>query len=171
MFESTISHIEKCAVVPVIALERVEDALPLADALVAGGLPLAEVTFRTAAAEASIKAMSKRSDILVGAGTVLNPDTVKRAVDAGARPVADARWFLDEMPYGGGHGPGPAPDWAPRPGTHVFELRDARGAVLDRARVIVRSGRFAVGPAGPGSGAAQAGGQAIGNHSDAQGKH
>ena len=85
MFESTIAQIGKCAVVPVIALDRVEDALPLADALVAGGLPLAEVTFRTAAAEASIKAMSARTDILVGAGTVLNPDTVKRAVDAGAK--------------------------------------------------------------------------------------
>lgn len=85
MFESTIAQIGKCAVVPVIALDRVEDALPLADALVAGGLPLAEVTFRTSAAEASIKAMSARSDILVGAGTVLNPDTAKRAVDAGAK--------------------------------------------------------------------------------------
>jgi 2-dehydro-3-deoxyphosphogluconate aldolase/(4S)-4-hydroxy-2-oxoglutarate aldolase len=85
MFESTIAQIGKSAVVPVIALDRVEDALPLADALVAGGLPLAEVTFRTAAAEASIKAMSRRGDLLVGAGTVLNPDTVKRAVDAGAK--------------------------------------------------------------------------------------
>lgn len=85
MFESIINQIEKCAIVPVIALDRVDDALPLADALIAGGLPLAEVTFRTSAAEASIKAMSARPDLLVGAGTVLNPDTVKRAVDAGAK--------------------------------------------------------------------------------------
>ena len=85
MFESTIQQIEKCALVPVIALDREADALPLADALVAGGLPIAEVTFRTAAAEASIRAMSKRGDILVGAGTVLDVDTVKRAVDAGAK--------------------------------------------------------------------------------------
>jgi 2-dehydro-3-deoxyphosphogluconate aldolase/(4S)-4-hydroxy-2-oxoglutarate aldolase len=84
MFESTIQQIEKCAVVPVIALDRESDALPLADALVAGGLPIAEITFRTAAAEASIRAMAKRGDVLVGAGTVLNVDTVKRAVDAGA---------------------------------------------------------------------------------------
>ncbi len=83
-----------------------------------------------------------------------------RAVDAGARPAAGARWFLDGEPYGRE----PAPDWAPRPGTHVFELRDARGAVLDRARVIVRGGRFAIG-AGP------AGGPDAGNHPDAQGKH
>jgi 2-dehydro-3-deoxyphosphogluconate aldolase / (4S)-4-hydroxy-2-oxoglutarate aldolase len=84
MFESTIQQIEKCAVVPVIALERDTDAIPLADALVAGGLPIAEVTFRTVAAEASIRAMSRRGGLLVGAGTVLNVDTVKRAVEAGA---------------------------------------------------------------------------------------
>jgi 2-dehydro-3-deoxyphosphogluconate aldolase / (4S)-4-hydroxy-2-oxoglutarate aldolase len=71
--------------IPVIALDRVEDAGPLADALIAGGLPVAEVTFRTAAAEASIREMGKRKEMLVGAGTVLNVDTVKRAVDAGAK--------------------------------------------------------------------------------------
>ncbi len=70
--------------IPVIAIERAEHAGPLADALIAGGLPVAEVTFRTAAAEASIREMSKRSTMLVGAGTVLDVDTVKRAVDAGA---------------------------------------------------------------------------------------
>jgi 2-dehydro-3-deoxyphosphogluconate aldolase/(4S)-4-hydroxy-2-oxoglutarate aldolase len=71
--------------IPVIALDRAEDAGPLSDALVTGGLPVAEVTFRTAAAEASIKEMSKRGNMLVGAGTVLDIDTVKRAVDAGAK--------------------------------------------------------------------------------------
>jgi 2-dehydro-3-deoxyphosphogluconate aldolase/(4S)-4-hydroxy-2-oxoglutarate aldolase len=70
--------------VPVIALDRAEDAGPLADALITGGLPVAEVTFRTAAAESSIREMAKRKEVLVGAGTVLNVDTVKRAVDAGA---------------------------------------------------------------------------------------
>lgn len=71
--------------IPVIALDRAEDSGPLADALTAGGLPVAEVTFRTAAAEAAIREMAKRSEMLVGAGTVLNVDTVKRAVDAGAK--------------------------------------------------------------------------------------
>jgi 2-dehydro-3-deoxyphosphogluconate aldolase/(4S)-4-hydroxy-2-oxoglutarate aldolase len=71
--------------IPVIALDRVEDAGPLGDALAAGGLPVAEVTFRTGAAEASIRDMSKIPGMLVGAGTVLNVDTVKRAVDAGAK--------------------------------------------------------------------------------------
>ncbi len=71
--------------VPVIALDDAADAGPLADALLAGGLPTAEVTFRTAAAEASIREMGRRADMLVGAGTVLDVDTVKRAVDAGAK--------------------------------------------------------------------------------------
>lgn len=102
MFEDITNQIAKCAVVPVIALEKVEDAMPLADALVAGGLPLAEVTFRTAAAEESIKKMSARGDLLVGAGTVLNVDTAKRAVDAGAKFIISpgfnpktVRWCVD----------------------------------------------------------------------------
>jgi 2-dehydro-3-deoxyphosphogluconate aldolase/(4S)-4-hydroxy-2-oxoglutarate aldolase len=70
--------------IPVIAIERAEDAGALADALIAGGLPVAEVTFRTAAAEASIREMAKRPSMLVGAGTVLDVETVKRAVGAGA---------------------------------------------------------------------------------------
>lgn len=70
--------------VPVIAIDSADDALPLAEALAAGGLPVAEITFRTAAAEGSIKAIAKAGKVLVGAGTVLNIDTAKRAIDAGA---------------------------------------------------------------------------------------
>jgi 2-dehydro-3-deoxyphosphogluconate aldolase / (4S)-4-hydroxy-2-oxoglutarate aldolase len=83
--DSILAQIGKLRLVPVIALERAADAAPLADALVAGGLPIAEVTFRTAAAAESISIMSKRGGLLVGAGTVLNVDTVKRAVDCGAK--------------------------------------------------------------------------------------
>ena len=81
----TLDRIAAGRLVPVIALDDAADAGPLADALLAGGLPTAEVTFRTAAAEASIREMGRRPDMLVGAGTVLDVDTVKRAVDAGAR--------------------------------------------------------------------------------------
>lgn len=69
---------------PVVIIERVEDAWPLAQALKAGGLPCAEVTFRTAAAEAAIKAIAKDKDICLGAGTILQPDQVDRALEAGA---------------------------------------------------------------------------------------
>ena len=76
----------KYRIIPVIKIENSKDALPLADALLAGGLPLAEVTFRTDAAENAIKTISEnRPEILVGAGTVLSVENVKKAVDAGAK--------------------------------------------------------------------------------------
>lgn len=71
--------------IPVVVIHDAARAEGLAQALVTGGLPVAEVTFRTAAAEASIRVMAAHSDLLVGAGTVVNPDQVDRAVDAGAR--------------------------------------------------------------------------------------
>src|SRR5688572_30714756 len=83
--QDVLKRIGELKIVPVIAIDDAADAEPLGAALAAGGLPVAEVTFRTSAAEAAIRAMSKRGDLLVGAGTVLNVDTVKRAVDAGAR--------------------------------------------------------------------------------------
>lgn len=82
-----ITQLAQHKVIPVIAIEHADDALPLADALIAGGLPVAEITFRTAAAESAIRAMAKYPSLLLGAGTVLNVDTVKRAVDAGAKYV------------------------------------------------------------------------------------
>ena len=74
-------------IVPVVVLDDAADADALAGALVAGGLPVAEVTFRTAAAADSIRAMAARGDILVGAGTVLTVAQVDQAVAAGARFV------------------------------------------------------------------------------------
>lgn len=79
-----IQRLGQLKIIPVIALEDAGDAAALADALIEGGLPCAEVTFRTAAAAESIRIMAKKSELLVGAGTVLNIDNVKRAVDAGA---------------------------------------------------------------------------------------
>lgn len=70
--------------IPVVVADDSESADALAEALVAGGLPVAEVTFRTAAARDVIEAMAARGDVLVGAGTVLSPDQVDMAVDAGA---------------------------------------------------------------------------------------
>jgi 2-dehydro-3-deoxyphosphogluconate aldolase/(4S)-4-hydroxy-2-oxoglutarate aldolase len=73
-------------VVPVFAIESVEAALPLADALLDGGLPVAEVTFRTvAAAEIIAQLARRRPALLVGAGTVLSEENVKVAKTAGAR--------------------------------------------------------------------------------------
>lgn len=84
---SILTELEQHIIIPVVVLNDAADAAPLGDALVAGGLPVAEVTFRTAAAAESIKTMSERGDILVGAGTVLTPEQVDQAVDAGARYI------------------------------------------------------------------------------------
>jgi 2-dehydro-3-deoxyphosphogluconate aldolase / (4S)-4-hydroxy-2-oxoglutarate aldolase len=83
----TLDQLAAARLVPVVVLDDAADAAPLAAALVAGGLPVAEVTFRTAAAADSIRAMSERGDMLVGAGTVLTPAQVDQAVAAGASYV------------------------------------------------------------------------------------
>ena len=76
----------KIGIVPVVVLDDAKDAVPLAKALTEGGLPCAEVTFRTAAAADVIKNMvDAYPDILVGAGTVLTTEQVDRAVEAGAK--------------------------------------------------------------------------------------
>ncbi len=81
-----LEKISKLGIVPVIALSSAEDAAPLAKALCDGGLPCAEVTFRTDAAEESIRIMAKEfPNMLVGAGTVLTTEQVDRAVAAGAK--------------------------------------------------------------------------------------
>lgn len=73
-------------VVPVIAIDDAAAAMPLADALIAGGLPVAEITFRTAAARDAIAAIAAhRPQIIVGAGTVLDEAQVDASVAAGAR--------------------------------------------------------------------------------------
>ena len=81
-----LEKIQEIGIVPVVVLEDAKDAAPLAQALMDGGLPCAEVTFRTDAAEESIRIMSEQfPDMLVGAGTVLTTDQVDRAVAAGAK--------------------------------------------------------------------------------------
>ena len=74
-------------IVPVVVVHDLEAALPLARALSEGGLPVAEVTFRTEAAVGAIRRIAAETDLLVGAGTVVGPDQVDQAVDAGARFV------------------------------------------------------------------------------------
>lgn len=86
--EGFYQQVEQMGVVPVVVLDRVADALPVAEALVAGGLTSAEVTFRTPVAADAIHQMATQCpDIFVGAGTVLNVRQARQAVDAGARFV------------------------------------------------------------------------------------
>ena len=80
-----LKQIEETGIVPVVVLNDAKDAEPLAQALCDGGLPCAEVTFRTDAAEESIGIMTEKfPDMLIGAGTVLTTEQVDRAVAAGA---------------------------------------------------------------------------------------
>ncbi|MGC4789778.1 bifunctional 4-hydroxy-2-oxoglutarate aldolase/2-dehydro-3-deoxy-phosphogluconate aldolase [Micromonospora sp. DT178] len=84
---AVVAAVGAARILPVVVLDDARDAAPLADALVRGGLRCAEVTFRTDAAAESIRVMSERPDLLVGAGTVLTPAQVDQAVEAGARFV------------------------------------------------------------------------------------
>ena len=85
MFDSFYKKLETLGIVPVVVLEDEAQAVPMADALMAGGMASAEVTFRTAAAAGSIRAMrAAHPDMAVGAGTVLSVEQVNQAVAAGA---------------------------------------------------------------------------------------
>lgn len=79
-------QIESKKLVPVVKLDRAEDTAPLCQALCQGGLPVAEITFRTDAAEEAIRTASREfPEMILGAGTIVNVEQAKRAVDAGAQ--------------------------------------------------------------------------------------
>ena len=82
-----IDRLQSLRLIPVVALDRAEDAEPLADSLSAGGLRCAEITLRTDAALDSIQALAGREDFLLGAGTVHSAEQAKAAVEAGAQFV------------------------------------------------------------------------------------
>lgn len=85
---SVFARLASHAVLPVVALDRVEDALPLGEALAAGGLPCVEVTFRTDAAAGAVERLrTSLPELLVGAGTIRTTDQARRAAEAGAHLV------------------------------------------------------------------------------------
>ena len=96
---SVLEQIGACQLVPVIVLHETAHAAPLAEALLTGGLPCAEVTFRTPAAAESIRIMAQRPDLLVGAGTVLTVEQVKQALDNGARYIVSPGFFPKVVTY------------------------------------------------------------------------
>ena len=92
-----LNRIGELGIVPVIKIEDAAKAQPLAEAMCAGGLPLAEITFRTAAAADSIKAVSEGCpEMLVGAGTVITLEQCKKAVASGAKFIV-APGFDEEV--------------------------------------------------------------------------
>ncbi|MDO4274008.1 MAG: bifunctional 4-hydroxy-2-oxoglutarate aldolase/2-dehydro-3-deoxy-phosphogluconate aldolase [Eubacteriales bacterium] len=98
-----LAEVEAKKIVPVVKLDRVSDAKPLCQALCEGGLPVAEITFRTDAAEESIRIAAKAfPEMMIGAGTIVNTEQAKRAVDAGAKFLVSpglsrsvTEWALD----------------------------------------------------------------------------
>lgn len=83
---SALERLHNAAIVPVVVLDKAEDAVPTAKALLSGGVDVMEITFRTAAAADSIEAVAKECpDMLVGAGTVITLEQCKKAVDLGAK--------------------------------------------------------------------------------------
>ena len=81
-----LNRLRNAGVVPVVVLDRAEDAVPTAKALLAGGIDVMEITFRTAAAPEAIKAVAENCpDMLVGAGTVITLEQCKKAVEQGAK--------------------------------------------------------------------------------------
>ncbi len=92
--------LKKLGVVPVVVINDVKDAIPLAEALIKGGLPCAEVTFRTAAAEEAIRLMSEAyPDMMIGAGTVLTIEQVNRAIQAGAKFIVSPGFDPEIVDY------------------------------------------------------------------------
>ena len=95
-----LQRVEEMGVVPVVVLNDAKDAAPLAKALCEGGLPCAEVTFRTEAAEESIRIMATEfPEMLIGAGTVLTTDQVDRAVAAGAKFIVSPGFDPEIVDY------------------------------------------------------------------------
>ena len=100
MHTEILEQIKKVGIVPVVVLEDAKDAAPLAKALIEGGLPCAEVTFRTACAEECIKIMNEEyPEILLGAGTVLTIDQVDRAVAAGVKFIVSPGFDPEIVDY------------------------------------------------------------------------
>lgn len=100
MMKTIEKQMAEMLVVPVVVLNDAKDAGKLADALVEGGLPCAEVTFRTEAAEESIRIMSEKyPEMLVGAGTVLTKEQVDRAVAAGAKFIVSPGFDPEIVDY------------------------------------------------------------------------
>lgn len=84
--EQKLEQIKKMKIVPVVVLNSIEETLPKMQALIDGGLPCAEITFRTACAEEAIKlTVEKFPEMFVGAGTVINRDQCERAIAAGSK--------------------------------------------------------------------------------------
>ena len=94
---NVLERLENSIIVPVVVLEKAEDAVPTANAMAAGGVDTMEITFRTACAPECIKAVAENCpEVLVGAGTIVNVEQAKLAVEMGAKFIVSPG-FSDEV--------------------------------------------------------------------------
>lgn len=97
--------IQEVPVIPVMVLQRVSDAIPVAEALIAGGISIFEITMRTEAALAAIEQIAKRfPEALTGVGTVLNKGHAKQAIDSGAQFIVSPGFDLETVEFALGAG-------------------------------------------------------------------
>ena len=97
---TVLERLARSIVVPVVVIEDAKDAVPCANAMVAGGIDVMEITLRTAAALDSIKAVAENCpDMLVGVGTVLNLDQCKAAIEAGAKFIVSPGFDAEVVDY------------------------------------------------------------------------
>ena len=97
---TVMERLANSIVVPVVVLEKAEDAVPTARAMLAGGVDTMEITFRTACAPEAIKAVAENCpEVLVGAGTVINLEQCKKAVEMGARFIVSPGFNLEVVQW------------------------------------------------------------------------
>lgn len=97
---TVLERLARAGVVPVVVLDDAKDAVPTAKAMLAGGIDVMEITFRTAAAPDAIRAVAENCpDMLVGAGTVLNVEQCKQAVEMGAQFIVSPGFDADVVRY------------------------------------------------------------------------
>ena len=95
-----LTRLANSIVVPVVVLEKVEDAIPTAKAMAAGGVDVMEITFRTACAPECIKAVAENCpDVLVGAGTIVNLEQCKLAIEMGAKFIVSPGFSEEVVAY------------------------------------------------------------------------
>lgn len=97
---NVMSQIQDIGIVPVVKLNNVEKAIPLCEALMAGGINVAEVTFRTECASEVIKTIARECpDMIVGAGTIINVEQAKLAIECGAKFIVSPGFSRDIVEY------------------------------------------------------------------------
>ena len=97
---TVLERLARAGVVPVVVIDDAKDAVPTANAMVVGGIDVMEITFRTAAAPEAIKAVAENCpDMLVGAGTILNVEQCKLAIEMGAKFIVSPGFDADVVRY------------------------------------------------------------------------